>query len=45
MRSTLITHCVLVEYSTVICRMSPFVILGVWVYFVAFIIFFDGKSC
>ena len=31
-------HCILVESSTVICWMSPFVILGVSGLFVAFIL-------
>ena len=33
------THCILVDSSTLKCWTSPFVILGVWVYFVAFILF------
>ena len=43
LRSTL-THCVLVDSSSVICWTSPFVILGVWVYFVALILFMMTHS-
>ena len=32
-----LTHCILVVSSTVICWMSPFVILGCQIYFVAFL--------
>ena len=37
--SCCLTHCILVNSSTVICWMSPFVILERQVYFVAFILF------
>ena len=36
-----LANCILVDASTVICWMSPFVFLGVLVYFVSFIIFND----
>ena len=38
-KSFLLAHCILVDSSTVICWMSLFVILGCWVYFVAFILY------
>ena len=44
-----LTHCILVDSSTVICWTSPFVIIGVSGYFVAFILFLmensDSKQC
>ena len=40
-----LTHCVLVDSSTFICWMSPFVILGASGLFFSVILFFDGKSC
>ena len=40
-----LTHCILVDSSTVICWTSPYVMLGGQVCFVAYILFFDGKSC
>ena len=39
-----LTHSIPVDSSTVICWMSLFVILAGWDYFVAFILFFYGKS-
>ena len=39
----LLTHCILVDYSTVICWMSPFIILQVSVLFCHFYSIFDGK--
>ena len=44
-RSLLLTHCILVGSSTVICWSSPFVILRVLVLFCHFYLIFDGKSC
>ena len=41
---TLLTKCILVDSSTVICWMSPFVILGVTSLFCHFYSIFDGKS-
>ena len=38
-------HCILVDSSTNICWMSPFVILGVSGLFCRFYFIFDGKSC
>ena len=38
-----LTNCILVDSSTVVCWISPFVILRVSVYFVAFILFFMEK--
>ena len=43
--TSLSTHCILVNSSTVICGKSPFVILGVNSLFSRFISIFDGKSC
>ena len=40
-----LTHCILADSSTVMYWRSPFVILGMSVYFVPFILFFDRKSC
>ena len=40
-----LTHCILVDSSTVICWTSPFVILGVSGLFFCFYSIFDGKSC
>ena len=40
-----LTHCILVDSSTVICWTSPFVILGVLHLFCCFYSTFDGKSC
>ena len=40
-----LTHCILVDSSTVICCMSPFVILEVSGLFCPFDSIFDGKSC
>ena len=40
-----LTHCILVDSSTVICWMSLFVILGVSGLFCHFYSIFDGKSC
>ena len=37
-------NCILVDSSTVICGMSPFVILGVSGLFSGFFSIFDGKS-
>ena len=39
------TYCILVDSFTVICLMSPFVILGVPCQFCRFHSIFDGKSC
>ena len=33
-----LTHCILVDSTTFICCLSPFVIWGCWVYFVALIL-------
>ena len=41
----LVTHCILVDFSTVICMTSPVVILGVSGLFCRFYSIFDGKSC
>ena len=41
----LLTHCILVDSSTVICWMGPFVILGVSGLFCYFYSIFGGKSC
>ena len=45
----LLTHSILVDSSTVIYWMSPFVLIGVLVYFVAFILFLlenpGSKQC
>ena len=41
----LLTHCILVDSSTVICWMGPFIILGVSGLFCCFYSIFDGKSC
>ena len=40
----IITNCILVDSSTFICWVSPFVILGVSGFFIIYYIF-DGKSC
>ena len=40
-----LTHCILVDTSSVICWMSPFVILGVSGLLCHFYSIFDGKSC
>ena len=40
-----LTHCILVDSSTVICWMCPFVVLGVASLFCVFYSAFDGKSC
>ena len=40
-----LTHCILLDSSTVICWMSSFVILGVPDLFYCFYSTFDGKSC
>ena len=40
-----LTHCIPVDSSTVICWMSPFVILGVSGLFCRFYSIFDRKSC
>ena len=44
MLSTLLTHCILVDSSTLICWTSPFVILGVSDLLCRFYSIFDGKS-
>ena len=41
----LLTYCILVDSSTVICWTSPFVILWVSGLFCCFYSIFDGKSC
>ena len=38
-------HCILVDFSVVICWKSPFVILGVLALLCRFYSIFDGKSC
>ena len=40
-----LTHCILIDFSTVICWMSPFIILGVSGLFCHFCSIFDEKSC
>ena len=40
-----LTHCILVDSSTIICWASPFVILRVSDLFCCFYSIFDGKSC
>ena len=45
MQQILITYCILVDSSTVICWTSPFVILGVSGVFCHFYSSFDGKFC
>ena len=40
-----LTYCILVDFSTVICWTSPFFILGVSGLFCRFYSVFDGKSC
>ena len=42
--SRFLTHCILVDSSTVICWASPFVILGVSDLFCRFYFISDGKS-
>ena len=44
-RNLQLTHCILVDSSTVICWMSPFFILGVSDLFCSFYCIFDEKSC
>ena len=39
-----LTHCILVDTSTVICWTSTYVILGCWVYVVAFVLFLLENS-
>ena len=41
----LLTNCILVDSSTVICWTSPFVILGVLGLFCCFYSIFDEKLC
>ena len=41
----LLTHCILVDSSTVICWMSPYVVLGVSCLFCPFHSICDGKFC
>ena len=41
----LLTHCILVDCSSVICWTSPFLILGVSGLFHHVYSIFDGKSC
>ena len=40
-----LTHCILIDSSTVICWTSPFAILGVSGLFCHFYTVFVGKSC
>ena len=44
-KASVLTNCIPVDYSTVICWTSPFVILGVLGLFCHFYYIFDGKSC
>ena len=44
-QSPYLSYCILVDSSTVICWMSPFVILGVSDLFCHFYSIFDGKFC
>ena len=39
----MLTHCILVDFSTVICWTSSFIILGVSAVFCCFYFIFDGK--
>ena len=43
--SIILTYCILVESSTVICWTSPFVISEVSCLFYSFCSIFDGQSC
>ena len=43
-RGPLLTHCIMLDSSTVTCWTSPFVILGVSGQFCRFYSIFDGKS-
>ena len=42
--SYILTHCILVDFSTVICWMSPFVLVGMLGLFSSFYSIFHGKS-
>ena len=42
---SLLTHCIMVDSSTVMCWKIPFVILGVLGLFCCFYSIFSGKSC
>ena len=43
--SCILTHCILVDFSTVMCWTSPIVMLGLSGLFCCFYSVFDGKLC